>query len=909
MSEGEFLKNLEEISILTGSAGLGKSKSFRNFAFELKQKSPGSWIQNIDLKTYLNELAEFKREKLNKSQSEQLEFIYKKLLKLGDNLNLEIFKNLTLKGRVVLLFDGFDEISGDYSETVIAIVSALRKVSKDIKLIVSTRPEWKDLLEDRLCTFSFSFHPLTAEQQRNLLLRAWKKDENWTKVAEQVLKLVNESNSGDNKEEFVGNPLIITLIADHFADKLDNIKTCIELNQMENLQKFNLYSLLEHFVDKKFKIYWTEKKKMNPNDPDLAKKVDELVENHQKLAFQVIFPTHINDFFPFFKVTSEKISDYQKIGLIEFESDRPIFFHRTTPEYLVIKFLLKHRREEKLLKFLFKVVLSNPEQFIVIRSLLSSFAKEIFADLSKIVTEIDENDLRATIQLCIKEKNGELFNVIAMCLSKNQFEKTVLRSDKILSEFLKNFNLTEPFLDKMKEKLVIDEFLKYKGTDEIIEQYLIYDFEKGTFNYFGFGVLHYAACQGSNQLVLIKWLIKNYPNNPKFVEEILLRVDLYKNSFLYYSVRYNFCQNSFISTMNELKSYFGKFSGYEKSLENFLLIQNAWAIHFVWKSAKFSARSSAVIEVLGWVKDNFKNNVFYKFITESKNMLFEEVHFKHNPHVLINLQRFHSVLKLIQKKNFSMFSNHRDFWMENLSRYIPNEFTLEDFVNFLCDFDSNELFEETSKIDDRYVQNAFIYMAFCRTKKHDIVKSLMRPSEVPARTFLETITFNYYYNKNPSNFNRCLQMMVPSYVDVLNEILYGHGILSQICYNFPPSSAYSSGNFRGKKCELLNVIKELVTALEKNQSKVFKFDMKKFLTETDKYGRSFVHEFVFYTIDSKISRMIVDFLEFLAGLDDSSILNEILRIVDNEGNNLSGLFIEHFQDKEEILRLIERFGC
>lgn len=122
----------------------------------------------MELKAFHKELSKLKNLKL-KFNEDILEFFYKNFLNISE-MQLEIFKTCLNQGRVVMSFDGYDEICEAYKETVVQIVSTLGKVSSDNKFIISTRPEWKDFLENEFHTFSYSFHPFSQNQRVEFLI-------------------------------------------------------------------------------------------------------------------------------------------------------------------------------------------------------------------------------------------------------------------------------------------------------------------------------------------------------------------------------------------------------------------------------------------------------------------------------------------------------------------------------------------------------------------------------------------------------------------------------------------------------------------------------------------------------------------------------------------------------------------
>jgi predicted NACHT family NTPase len=128
--------------------------------------------QIVALKTFFTEkqvaLLQIGKEKL-------IEIISDKMLKLKPCLETEIFKQCCeqkQKVNVVIMLDGFDEISPDYKETVIDLLQALRQTAVE-QLWVTTRPHLREELEDELRQLSYTLEPFSEENQVEFLTRFW----------------------------------------------------------------------------------------------------------------------------------------------------------------------------------------------------------------------------------------------------------------------------------------------------------------------------------------------------------------------------------------------------------------------------------------------------------------------------------------------------------------------------------------------------------------------------------------------------------------------------------------------------------------------------------------------------------------------------------------------------------------
>lgn len=89
----------------------------------IKKEQPHLWVVRLDLNNYTGELdKELKNPSFNNHNSDEtINFLSEDLLKFNNNpFQEKLFKNsLKQSGGIVLLFDGFDEISPSYDDIVI----------------------------------------------------------------------------------------------------------------------------------------------------------------------------------------------------------------------------------------------------------------------------------------------------------------------------------------------------------------------------------------------------------------------------------------------------------------------------------------------------------------------------------------------------------------------------------------------------------------------------------------------------------------------------------------------------------------------------------------------------------------------------------------------------------------------
>ena len=128
----------------------------------------------IDLNEYTGLLRSQKGKAMDKEKV--LQFISKEVLKLECHLEKELFKKC-FEGneinKVVVMVDGFDEISPQYKETVIDMLQVLKLTTSLEQLWVTTRPHLREELEDNVQQLSYTLQPFSEDEQVEFLSTLW----------------------------------------------------------------------------------------------------------------------------------------------------------------------------------------------------------------------------------------------------------------------------------------------------------------------------------------------------------------------------------------------------------------------------------------------------------------------------------------------------------------------------------------------------------------------------------------------------------------------------------------------------------------------------------------------------------------------------------------------------------------
>jgi hypothetical protein len=164
------IKNVMEQSdrtmLLVAEPGMGKSTFLSDLEHEIKERNPAVWVLRINLieHTKLLDDMELEGECIDKCKK----FLWSAAHTTGqDALGLAEYiftRALRKTGKMVILFDGFDEISPHYTKKVNMLIRAIREKTPS-QILVSSRFSQRPNLEDVLIKLAFTLQPFKRENQ------------------------------------------------------------------------------------------------------------------------------------------------------------------------------------------------------------------------------------------------------------------------------------------------------------------------------------------------------------------------------------------------------------------------------------------------------------------------------------------------------------------------------------------------------------------------------------------------------------------------------------------------------------------------------------------------------------------------------------------------------------------------
>ncbi|KAF2897959.1 hypothetical protein ILUMI_08211 [Ignelater luminosus] len=331
------------ITIISADPGMGKSVLMDFIA----QKAPtDKWIIKINLNQHHDYYESDKCKSDETNTFKHLQYFSGK--PCGNQLNDVILARLLESRNVIILLDGFDEISRWYKEKVTNIAKSF--YNEGFHIWLTTRPLMKSYLEAEFNSFAMTLSPFNQNDQTQFLLKYFSENSKFSVNAEDLLyTFINrlliafKKNINDGIPHFTGTPLHIKILAEVFKDEFE--KYVINENAEEFDENFDMLDLYDKFIKKKVKIFCD---KFGSN----SKELHVIYKDYQSLyALKLLFPFHKNSIEKilnnFYKLEKDSIESLQKEGVLTIDENLNIsFVHRTFAEYLSAEWLANNLKSE-----------------------------------------------------------------------------------------------------------------------------------------------------------------------------------------------------------------------------------------------------------------------------------------------------------------------------------------------------------------------------------------------------------------------------------------------------------------------------------------------------------------------------------------------------------------------------------
>ncbi|XP_058451732.1 uncharacterized protein LOC131430640 [Malaya genurostris] len=374
------LLNQENMIIIAGEPGSGKSTTLKYLTKKLKNSE---WVVFLNLESLRNKIEWMKGDY-------SLNSIVKNFFSQLNTWGMHEFSQGLLehrirqRGKVTLIFDGFDELESKHQDKVIQILKSLRFTKA--RIIASTRNSAKHRLENALGVLAWTLVPLTDEQiqfSSNRWTSSLKLMQGDT-VDEQVLTNYADKLSRNfhksirsGKYDLIGIPLLLQIITDIHQSCVEDF--CLSNNTLQDVDTMCILDVYEKFVQRKHDICVREKLPQFQSADSAIKNIRTSIENHRNFAVWRLFGLSQTESFS--KALGKKQKcDLEPVGIVQ----NGRFIHRTFGEYFVADLLisfLKDRRDE-----------GSPDYGRTVEFLLLHIPRKSFRPILKFMTEKVEKE-------------------------------------------------------------------------------------------------------------------------------------------------------------------------------------------------------------------------------------------------------------------------------------------------------------------------------------------------------------------------------------------------------------------------------------------------------------------------------------------------------------------------------------
>lgn len=508
---------VHHVTLLSDQAGSGKTTTFKNISISLKEKGfKNHWISYIDLKRHVGTYKKYSKQEWN---LESIFGIFVEILSIKEELEVQIFMHLFRSDKVILFWDGVDEISPNFKNFIVNLMLKIREVSLNCQWI-STRPHHAEFLEVVFQRTAYHFLDYDEKDKLYFTKELLKNRQEISKSTENIMNLIKSLENAIHK---INNPLLLQLIAEIYLS-----------GQQVDL---NLFKIYEQILNEKLKILST-KGEISNNDRDVRSKLN-VWQVHQIYALKLIFRTgfvdptsQISEFIDLGnfsimkkwkrlqqKWTPEIISRYGLLIVDNWMSidkwgiswEFPDFVHRTFAEFFVAQFLIENVYEED------DEEVTEAEIEMRLKLLYSIFFNSDYGQIRKFLSSF--------IDTQVNNGHKEFSELIHRITSKKEANKIFASKFFIQNESILNclWQLDVPASNSLFMDLLNDNSVNFKYILDVIavaEQTFPQDWLKIT----GFGSLYkivevdtsgYRANQ-RNFIILLHFMAENFPKSIEF---------------------------------------------------------------------------------------------------------------------------------------------------------------------------------------------------------------------------------------------------------------------------------------------------------------------------------------------------------------------------------------------------------
>lgn len=348
-----FFKELElgetnEMVVITGEPGIGKSSFLKSLARSCPIGSYVLFYDLIDFQSYLRQINEI---------MDPIEILFKEFHKKTPKTYNNFLSGILKQKRLILMLDSFDEVLAPCRNQLLEFIRCVRATG--VQIILATRLEGCNILLDEFTVRAIKIDALNDYDSTSYL-------ENWKLRKEELI---------DVPAELVTNPLYLNFLR----------MISVDLGQLTNINRFILYETvitlkIKRWLKKNSKIFYESE-------------IERTTSVFERLALVAMFGK--DDIEHELKWTyDEKMSDYIQYGIVTSfdEYNSPIFTHFSYIEFLVANWIAKAKQTrlyKNSAKYFYKRIYAEGRLYIL--NILSEdfwLHKAVLeTDVSKVLTQ------------------------------------------------------------------------------------------------------------------------------------------------------------------------------------------------------------------------------------------------------------------------------------------------------------------------------------------------------------------------------------------------------------------------------------------------------------------------------------------------------------------------------------------
>jgi len=326
----------ERIFILSSEPGAGKTITLQKLTLQIKEQFKTRWVSYIDLKEHTKLFG----------NAINPEMLLEMILGKNDSNIFEVmmFRELYKAGKVVLLWNGFDEIAPTYSEPVKNLIKTIYDTSLNIQYI-STRILYSEELSSGLKFSLWQLVPFTGTDHREFfekyLISKNVSSHDIDGYVEKFLNIITKLSDDGNSIQKFNTPLMLRLVAEVYENQ-------------KILDSINLYEIYNSFINKKIELWAKRGEIVNKMVPKfLMAEKSTPIQLYQKYGL-LNGIGHFSSSTLIFKIKLLKIiqkkipkdipyDEISRMGIVYINGENNFeFAHRTFAEFFIAKYFIQN---------------------------------------------------------------------------------------------------------------------------------------------------------------------------------------------------------------------------------------------------------------------------------------------------------------------------------------------------------------------------------------------------------------------------------------------------------------------------------------------------------------------------------------------------------------------------------------